>query len=355
MIKNYKIFLSALTLVVLSFCSCKSKKLPIHPQNRLVSVLQKDTVKIAFLGGSITNGAGASVYENCWVSGLESHFRKDFDKKISTVNLGIGASSSEFGVYRFEHVLAFKPDLLVVEFAVNDDQLDSALTYYNHEQLYLLAEKHNIAFLSVNLNKSDNISRYDFIEPVLKYHNLPNVRVKMLNEDLIDGVHPSDNGHLKISTAIYNYLNKLTEVENISRLEPKSTPLLNVSANLSLLDTTRWKKSKENFYYLPATGVNKSPNDTSTFSFNGSRCGISVMLRGKKEPQNGSLRIQIDNKKWITINCMNGAPYRIVETHTLASNLENKEHEFKIVTIPEALPDGSFTKNWEIVSILTAE
>ena len=268
---------------------------------------------------------------------------------------GIGASNSEFGVYRFEHVLAFKPDLLVVEFAVNDDQLDSALTYYNHEQLYLLAEKHNIAFLSVNLNKSDNVSRYDFIEPVIDYHDLPNVRVKMSNEDLMDGVHPSDDGHLKISTAISKYLNDLTEIENTPRPTPKSTPLQTVSANLSLLDTVSWKKSKENFYYLSSTRVNTTPNDTSTFAFKGSRCGVSVMLRGKNEPQNGTLKVQVDNKEWHAINCVNGAPYRVVETHTLAENLENIKHEVKLVTVPEALPDGSFTKNWEIVSVLTAE
>lgn len=352
---GFNILLTLLVSTSFLFVSCSADTYLEHPQNKLLSVLEKDTIRIAFLGGSITNGAGASSYQNSWVSQLEDHLKKDFNKEIQSTNLGIGASNSEFGVYRFEHVLAFKPHLLVVEFAVNDDHMDSSLTSYNHEQLYLLAKKHDIAFLSINLNKADNISNYRYIAPVLTHHKLPNVRVKMSNEDLMDGVHPSDEGHDKISTAILGYLKNLSKVENTAQQLTKSRPLKNVSADLAILDTNKWKKSAENFYYLSSTRVNHNKYDTSSFYFSGSRFGLSVMLRGKNEPQNGTLNVKVGNKPWTTITCLNESPYTVVKTHTLASDLENGKHLVKIVTVPDTLPDGVVTKKWEIVSVLTAE
>ncbi len=72
-------------------------------------------VRIAYLGGSITAQPGWRPKTLVW-------FQKQFPKaKVEEINAAIGGTGSNLGVFRLQHdVLQFKPDLLFVEFAVND-------------------------------------------------------------------------------------------------------------------------------------------------------------------------------------------------------------------------------------------
>ncbi len=70
---------------------------------------------IAYLGGSITAQAGWRVKTLKW-------FQDQYPKaKVTEINAAIGGTGSDLGVFRLQHdVLRLKPDLLFVEFAVND-------------------------------------------------------------------------------------------------------------------------------------------------------------------------------------------------------------------------------------------
>lgn len=72
-------------------------------------------VRIGYLGGSITAAPG-------WRPKSLEWFKKHFPTaKFSEINAAIGGTGSDLGVFRVQHdVLARKPDLLFVEFAVND-------------------------------------------------------------------------------------------------------------------------------------------------------------------------------------------------------------------------------------------
>jgi len=74
-----------------------------------------ETIKIAYLGGSITAANGWRPKTTAW-------FKKTFsDAKFEEINAAIGGTGSNLGVFRLAHdVLQYKPDLLFVEFAVND-------------------------------------------------------------------------------------------------------------------------------------------------------------------------------------------------------------------------------------------
>jgi len=73
------------------------------------------TVRIAYLGGSITAQPGWRVLSRRW-------FQEQFPRaKVEEIHAAIGGTGSDLGVFRLDHdVLRFKPDLLFVEFAVND-------------------------------------------------------------------------------------------------------------------------------------------------------------------------------------------------------------------------------------------
>lgn len=80
-------------------------------------------VNIVFLGGSITVG-GAS--PKGYVSFLADWFKKSYpDAKINVFNAGISGTGSDFGAKRYDRdVLSKDPDLVLVEFCVNDGVRD---------------------------------------------------------------------------------------------------------------------------------------------------------------------------------------------------------------------------------------
>ncbi len=77
---------------------------------------QGKEVKIVYFGGSITE-------QNGWRVQSAAELQKQFPKaKISSVNAAIGGTGSNLGAFRLQQdALSKRPDLLFVEFAVNDD------------------------------------------------------------------------------------------------------------------------------------------------------------------------------------------------------------------------------------------
>lgn len=77
-----------------------------------------EPVTVAFLGGSITQNGGAGGFVSMIPAWLEG---RSLGVKVTTVNAGIAATGSDFGAKRIDRdVLVHRPDLVVVEFAVND-------------------------------------------------------------------------------------------------------------------------------------------------------------------------------------------------------------------------------------------
>jgi lysophospholipase L1-like esterase len=83
--------------------------------NTFASLEAGKTVRIAYLGGSITAQEG-------WRPKTLKWFRDQFPTaKVEEINAAIGGTGSDLGIFRLKHdVLDHDPDLLFVEFAVND-------------------------------------------------------------------------------------------------------------------------------------------------------------------------------------------------------------------------------------------
>ncbi len=90
-----------------------------RPRGGLPNFLEKlkgtGELKVAYLGGSITAAPGWRVKSLAW---LKQQYPA---AKLSEIHAAIGGTGSDLGVFRLGHdVLRHKPDLLFVEFAVND-------------------------------------------------------------------------------------------------------------------------------------------------------------------------------------------------------------------------------------------
>lgn len=99
---------------------------------RLVRAIEKaergEDVTLAYIGGSITQGAGAiPINSECYAYKSCRNFAKRFGKgdNVHYVKAGVGGTPSELGMLRFERDILrdgkITPDIVVVEFAVNDE------------------------------------------------------------------------------------------------------------------------------------------------------------------------------------------------------------------------------------------
>ncbi len=104
---------------------------------RLKKVIERaqagEQITIGTMGGSITEGAGASSYSQCWASRFALRFGTAYGvnngSNVTLVNAGVGGTPSTFGYMRFQRDIIERvpktdpdgyPDLVVIEFAVND-------------------------------------------------------------------------------------------------------------------------------------------------------------------------------------------------------------------------------------------
>ena len=98
---------------------------------RLKRVIERaqagEDLTIAFIGGSITQGAGATpIHTECYARKSFESFEKKYMKrgKATYVKAGVGGTSSELGIVRYDRDVLVNgknsPDLVVIEFAVND-------------------------------------------------------------------------------------------------------------------------------------------------------------------------------------------------------------------------------------------
>ena len=123
MIQRKIVFLILLICCWASALQAQKNLNPIFIQREgIASVVAKlkskhtDSLTIAFIGGSITEAQNG--YRDQTIAWLQQKYPQ---KVIKQINAGIGGTGSSLGVYRInEQVLAHKPDLVFVEFAVND-------------------------------------------------------------------------------------------------------------------------------------------------------------------------------------------------------------------------------------------
>ena len=104
---------------------------------RLKKVIERarggEEITLATIGGSVTEGAGASSYKECWASRFAVRFGTVYGvnngANVKLVNAGVGGTPSPFGWMRYRREIVGKvpetdpdglPDVVVIEFSVND-------------------------------------------------------------------------------------------------------------------------------------------------------------------------------------------------------------------------------------------
>lgn len=185
---------------------------------------QGDRITLAFLGGSITQGALSTQYTNCYAYLVYDWFVRRFPKTAFTyVNAGVGGTTSQFGAARVEEdVLLYKPDFVLIEFSVNDDNTDFYQETYEGLVRKVYGDVYEPAVLLVHNVFYDTGSNAEEKHRMIgSYYDLPSVSMRTAiypevasgaipNREITpDDLHPNSDGHALLAEVITDCLDRI--------------------------------------------------------------------------------------------------------------------------------------------------
>ncbi|MBS1664902.1 MAG: hypothetical protein JST68_27895 [Bacteroidetes bacterium] len=292
-------------------------------------------VRVAFLGGSITRAGGG--YRDQIMTWLRGKYP---GVQFEEIMAAVSGTGSDFGACRVkEHVIDHRPDLVFVEFAVNDNKMPMRFVRETMEGIVRQIRKGGAStdvcfiytFAAENLallQKGVFPTSVTAMEEVASHYDIPSIHMglrvvdeitngKMLilgkREDSsavplfsIDGVHPlPETGHkiytrvlgeglLKMAgqgVAVKHNLPAALEKENWSEAGMISLPgNAKLSGDWGITDSVT--KGREYFPLLPKVYGTSSTDASVTVRFKGTRFGLADIMG----PGTGAVEVVIDGQ-----------------------------------------------------------
>lgn len=159
---------------------------------------EKKDVNIVFLGGSITEGEGASEKSRCFANRTGEWLKERFGvERIKYHNKGVGGTPSAYGLLRFDRdVAAYEPDMVFVEFAVNDFGADTRKFVEGIvRKLIKLPTKPYVVFLYTT--DESYTTKTNYFEEVAEYYGIPQISLKEALRNHLDGANARESGYLQ--------------------------------------------------------------------------------------------------------------------------------------------------------------
>lgn len=345
--------------------------------NFFEKVKRKDSIKVAYLGGSITAQNGWRVLSLEW-------FKERFPNAAFTeINAAIGGTGSDFGAFRLhDQVLKYNPDLVFVEFAVNDADTQAQKIIRSMEGIVRQIWQHNpkidICFV-YTIRESflkteqggDLPNSAKIMERVADQYRIPTINLgfevarmvadnhlifkgetKELNGVRVfsaDGVHPyAETGHVIYQTVLKRSFetmlaSKQERTKTHTLHKPKdpdcyvNTKMINftdakMTKNWEIIRTADQPKFSDFEKYLDIIGKAGQTGESLTLRFK----GITIGAYDFMGPDAGKVIVEIDGLVRDTISRFDAyCTYRRM-SYFLIDHLENKEHvaTFRVLAEP---------------------
>lgn len=276
---------------------------------------------IAYVGGSITLGTGASnaektSYRALVTAWLRQHFPK---AEITEINAALPTTGSLYGTMRARRdVIAQKPDLVFVEFAASD-AMDEELPVKKAvegllRQFLIVPQPPEVVMLyAPNAKRS---SRIEWHDTIATYYQVPAVNLQERVLAIIeagkltaatfwkDGVNPADAGHKLYADWITDFLSEQEKLEASPIARTLPPPLVSDEMNYGEFKAfaeikppkgqeTNWKAEPINDRAMPSSLMSSDKiNSQIEFYFEGTVVGITF----RAGPDAGTIECLIDGK-----------------------------------------------------------
>ncbi len=201
-------------------------------------VLKGETITVAFIGGSITQGAGSKpISTKCyayrtylgfvdWIKELaksQGFADDEIEERIHYVKAGIGGTDSELGLVRYERDILeegqTQPDVVIIEYAVNDssDELEGgcfesllckAWNGPGSPAIFLLfsvfVDDWNLQERLIPIGKAYNVPTVSVKDAVVEQFYDDSKRVVSKRQFFYDMYHPTNIGHQVMADCLLN-------------------------------------------------------------------------------------------------------------------------------------------------------
>lgn len=183
---------------------------------RLEKVLAKmkngESVSIAFIGGSVTEGALAASYEESYADCFAAKLQEKYpDAELTYINAGLSGTGSSLGVMRYDRdvveAAGCRPDIVFLEFAINDWQEPTEGRAYESMIRSILEADNEPAVILLFSVAENEWNLQEIYIPMGEHYGLPMVSIRdAVKKPLADGTmtkeeffadeyHPSTYGH----------------------------------------------------------------------------------------------------------------------------------------------------------------
>ena len=194
-----------------------------------------EDITIGTIGGSITEGAGAASYKQCWASRFAVRFGTAFGTGSGTnvhlVNAGVGGTPSPFGYMRYRRELVNRvpekdpdrlPDVVVIEFSVNDWQEETGHRCFESMVKEILEAPNEPAVILLFAVFRDGFTLQNELKQIGKRYGLMMVSLKdgfyghfgqeiTKKEYFADEYHPTSLGHRIMTDCLMQAVNEAAE------------------------------------------------------------------------------------------------------------------------------------------------
>lgn len=195
-------------------------------KNLMKRAANGESLVIGFLGGSITQGSLSSTPKTCYAYLVYEWWKKSFpNAEFSFVNGGIGGTTSYYGGARaWKDVLCYRPDIVTVDFSVNDDANEFfEETYEGTLRRLLMAPSAPAVVVLNNVFYDTGKNAQDYHNRIADHYGIPHVSIKdtifpdvesgkIVRADITpDNLHPNDKGHRLVADEICKLLDSIKE------------------------------------------------------------------------------------------------------------------------------------------------
>jgi len=351
--------------------------------NVLAKLEQGEAVRIVYLGGSITNA------NDGWRPQSLEWFQEQYpNAKLEGINAAISGTGSDLAAFRLKQdVLTYEPDLLFVEFAVNDGWTSDGRIQRAMEgvvrQTWRARPSCDIVFVHTihsgmlkELQAGELPHTVKSHEIVADHYGIPSVlfglEVARLEREgkLIftanwpqteaekaalegkilfsaDGAHPYADGHALYVQALARSIAKMKDVgrhgphalpqplftDNYEHVTLTPVSKSKLSSGWRKLDPAKDPTAKEFSKELPEVWMAEKPGETITVRF----LGTSLMVFDAVGPDCGQIIVTVDDRKprivprfdawceWHRVYCFTAAADLLDGLHTVKMEIDSQQ------------------------------
>ncbi|MCR8657500.1 SGNH/GDSL hydrolase family protein [Paenibacillus endoradicis] len=327
---------------------------------------------IAYIGGSITEGFNGGAEHN-YAKESYQYFVDTFGtgNNVKYINAGMAGTPSTLGLIRLERdVLQYDPDVVFVEFAVNDPNDGLSMTAFESLLRRLWDGTKEPAVVLIFTVTEQGYSAQSQMENIGLHYDLPMISVKdallpefeegrmSWSDYSDDDVHPDMNGHMLVAEFIKHYYTVLDSEEKDSEpVKPATTFYGKAFENMKMLDAENTQVVSMGSFIedltikqFPQGWTHRRDAGNDSFILDLTSSSLFIVTKESSEILTGTIEIIIDGELEHVIDGYKSTGWNNPVTKFMFMKENSERHRVEI-----RMAEGSEDKEFSILAFGVVE